>query len=280
MRNHLMIDIPRVLIVSLALSVVVIPGPAELNAQSGDNELCPEGSRWNPRGPLAPKFAEAMPDDVVACLAGGADPEAALGAAVSRTRFPAVVQLLLDAGADPNAAGALRVATEREDNVPVVRAILAALLDANADVSERYYGGAYTPLHLLLQSQPNSVVLVDLLLGAGADVNATAVDGVTPLHTAAQHATNPAVLEALLAVGAGANDERRGDVNGGTPLWIVVRRCRQNMVRPLLEYGADPNYERGLFTTLEEAERCARDAETESEGEAIVRLLRAAGATG
>ena len=152
MRNHLLIDIPRVLIVSLALAVVVIPGPAELHAQSGDNELCPEGSRWNPFGPLAPKFAEAMPDDVVACLAGGADPEAALAAAVSRTRFPAVVQLLLDAGADPNAA--LRVATEREGNVPVVRDILAALLDANADVSERYYGRAYTPLHLLLASQP------------------------------------------------------------------------------------------------------------------------------
>ena len=279
MRNHLLIDIPHVLIVSLALAVVVIPGPAELHAQSGDNELCPERGRWNPVGPLAPRFAEAMPDDVVACLAGGADPEEALEAAVSRTRFPAVVQLLLDAGADPNAAGALRVATEREGNVPVVRDILAALLNANADVSERY-GRAYTPLHLLLESQPNSVVLVDLLLGAGADVNATAVDGVTPLHTAAQHATNPAVLEALLAVGAGPNDERRGDVNGGTPLWIVVRRCRQNLVRPLLEYGADPNYERGLFTTLEVAERCARDAETESEGEAIVRLLRAAGATG
>lgn len=265
----------RVLIVSLVLWV-----PVELGAQGGSTELCPERGRWNPLGGSLVRWSEATLDDVAECLAAGADPEEALDDAVRATRFPTAVQMLLEAGADPTNTVALRHATEREDNVSVVRDILAALLDANADVSERYYGGTYTPLHLLLQNQPNSVVLVELLLGAGADANATAVDGVTPLHTAAQHTTNPAVLEALLAVGAGPNDERRGDVWGGTPLWIVVRRCRQSLVRPLLEYGADPNYERRGGTTLEAAESCARDRETEAEGRAIVRLLRAAGAAG
>ena len=280
MNDHHLTNILRVLSVSLALAGITFAVPMELRAQSGDNDLCPERGRWNSLGGSVVRWEGATLDDVAECLNAGADPEEVLNYAVEWTRFPAVVQLLLDAGANPNNTGALRNATEREDNVPVVRAIIAALLDANADASERYYGGVYTPPHLLLQSQPNSVALVDLLLGAGADANATAVDRVTPLHTAAQHTTNPGVLEALLAAGTGPNDEAQGDVWGGTPLWIAVQRCRQSLVRPLLEYGADPNYERRVRTTLQTAESCARSSETEAEGNAIVRLLRAAGATG
>ena len=94
---------------------------------------------------------------------------------------------------------------------------------------------------------------------------------VTPLHHAAEHTTNPQVLEALLAVGADPNAK----TTLGTPLHIAIDRCRQLLVRVLLEYGADPNATRGLDQTpLEVAESCSNASERDN----IVRMLREAGA--
>ncbi len=261
-------------LVALALTALAVAPAA---AQSPDNPVCdsdlPNLWKRDTRF-LEIWWNEARPVDIAECLEAGADPDAAgiLRHAAQWTSSPAVVQMLLGAGANPNPIGRVESplywAVQRTDNVTVIHGVVAALLFANADLGPDRFG--YTPLYHVLGNQPNSVALVELLLEAGADPNGS-WGPVSPLHHAAENTTNPRVLEALLAVGA---DPNAGIALGTTPLHIAIDRCRQILVRPLLEYGADPNATRGLDQTpLEVAESCSG-----SERDNIVRMLREAGA--
>ena len=72
---------------------------------------------------------------------------------------------------------------------------------------------------------------VQLLLTAGAAVDATALDGQTPLHIAAQCSQLLRVLECLLAAGA---NPRFTDRNGKSPLDLAKaehRGCLQKATR-------------------------------------------------
>lgn len=122
--------------------------------------------------------------------------------------------MLLEADSDPNNASAFPAARKREDNAPVVIDIIAALLDANADGNTVRYSGTYPPLHLLLRSQPNSVALVELLPGAGADSNARAEYAWTPLNVAARYTANPRVPEALVGCRRECRQRRPGTTSG------------------------------------------------------------------
>jgi len=79
------------------------------------------------------------------------------------------------------------------------------------------------------------VLLVDLLVDAGADVNARNHRKVTPLHMAARYGL-PLVAAALLRRGADANAR---DVNHETPLYRAANLGQPDVVRVLLENGAD-----------------------------------------
>ena len=187
-------------------------------------------------------FEKANVADVERCLKAGADPNdgAHLGwtrlhAAASVSASPAVITILVSAGADPNArdeggrtplfyavsrnlavfnalvdAGAglnveggdgstlLHFAALNEDP-----AIVARLLDIGGDPNSRGRGGQ-TPLHYAAAENQNSAVIA-ALVDAGADPNAQTEHGMTPLHFAASGNQNPEVIIVLLDVGAAAD---------------------------------------------------------------------------
>jgi cytohesin len=101
--------------------------------------------------------------------------------------------------------------------------------------------------------------VLEVLLKAGADVNAETAVGVTPLHAAAANNPSPAVLEVLLKTGADrkARDERSlvvyvsrlkagadvnaKDNNGWTPLhWAAAKNPTPAVLEVLLKAGAEP----------------------------------------
>ncbi len=86
------------------------------------------------------------------------------------------------------------------------------LIEAGARINDASRNPMHVaPLHSALAGRHAEIV--DMLLAAGADVNAVQADGYTPLHEAAQNG-DQAMAERLVA--AGANRDVRLD-NGATP---------------------------------------------------------------
>ena len=208
---------------------------------------------WRSRGAL---FAVASAELVRECLQAGADPNdprdffPAISVAARIATDPAVIDLLVEAGADPN-----------------------ALPEGNPRVLG--YRPGYTPLHMAAQWNPNPGI-VDALVAAGADLEARSAEGTTPLH-AAWGNPNPTVVQALLRSGADplardqsgrpadptgcahwntaafarhaspedfelclalGEDVQTSDGNGNTPLHLAAQFHNPAAVTTLLEAGA------------------------------------------
>jgi ankyrin repeat protein len=140
---------------------------------------------------------------------------------------------LLASGTNPNEADesgwtALHAAATR-DHVDVVRRLLAA----GADVDARSADG-FTPL---LNAASAGSDVVEALLDAGADVTAQEPrQGCRPLHRFAGYA-NPAGVELVLAAGADVDAE---DFGGATALADAAEAGCDECVEALLAAGADP----------------------------------------
>ena len=177
---------------------------------------------WN----TAEFFRTASVEDVAACLAAGADLEAATDASkftplhlVARdNENPAVLDALLATGADV-------LATDNQGWTPLHSAsgnhgsaVINAFLSAGADPPARTSGifAGLTPPHTAAWSNENLAVL-RMLMAVGADPMARTENGRTPLHFAAA-SNSGTVVEALLADGAAV--EVRDEV-GITPLWRI-----------------------------------------------------------
>ncbi len=165
-------------------------------------------------------------------------------------RFKAV-EALIAAGAKVDAASnggktPLYVAAGRhfEDN----SAVIGLLLEHGADPNARDSHGN-TPLWA--GAHPGNVKVARLLLEAGADVNNRNKHGRTPLHWAA---FTKQTDYARVLLDAGAEVDAR-DEEGRTPLRHIGGRISLETARLLLERGADPNladFERG-WTSLHDA---------------------------
>ena len=113
--------------------------------------------------------------------------------------------------------------------------MVSLLLDAGADANvQNRYG--LTPL--IQSSIYGNSEIISLLLDAGADANARTLQGDTALMNASKAGTVEGV-QALIA--AGANVEARDDQLSQTPLMWAAAFDNADIVRILVENGADVN---------------------------------------
>ena len=214
-----------------------------------DYRVLPKGVKW--ATPLAPTpeatqwplhFAVRWIEDpalIQALVDAGADVDVKnadgdtpLHAARSNRNL-AVIQALLDAGADVNAKNAdgdtlLHVVIEYNTNPAVIQ----ALVDAGADVDAKNDDGD-TPLHSAGSNE--NLAVIQALVDAGADVDAKNDDGDTPLHSAGSN-ENLAVIQALVDAGA---DVDAKNADGVTPLHAAGSNENLAVIQALMDAGAD-----------------------------------------
>ncbi len=208
-------------------------------------------------------------------LDAGADPNATLlgGESVlmtaARTGNPDVVRMLLNAGADPNATGARgqtalmwAAAQKHPDTVHL-------LVERGADVdarSESWSQLMAIPPHsdpanqqlvphgantaLLFAARVGDLESARILVAAGSDLDATDAWGVTPTVYAA-HSGFRELAEFFVDSGA---DPNIADA-GFSALHLAILRRDGELVRILLEHGADPNARLRNWTPTRRASR-------------------------
>ncbi|PSN49741.1 hypothetical protein C0J52_08481 [Blattella germanica] len=120
--------------------------------------------------------------------------------------------------------------------------VVELLINSGANVNISDYSGS-TPLHYAAAKGHQNALL--LLLHSGSTINVCDNDGNTPLHLASNNGHEECV-KALLYF-AEYNGSRLnpncGNGNGDTPLHHAARWGYENIVQILLEYGASPNVE-------------------------------------
>ena len=141
------------------------------------------------------------------------------------------------------------------------------LLHAGADVEARTRLGGHTPLHVASRSAQAAVVAA--LLEAGADATAITSTGATALHFAAGSGAAGAIA-ALLDHGADA--DVREPVWGQTPLMFAAGGARTGAIAVLLARGADPEL---AGTVVDVAARNEADREESSRRRERIAALRA-----
>jgi ankyrin repeat protein len=126
----------------------------------------------------------------------------------------------------------------------------------NSNLSDRIYlanGGWLLPRETPLSTAigTRNVGIVKLLIQYGADV-ATKESTQLPLLFKSIASNEAAILKILLDNGGDSEVNYKGTVKDGTPLMTAIKADNVEMVRYLLDYGADPNgvQQRVGFTPL------------------------------
>jgi ankyrin repeat protein len=189
--------------------------------------------------PLAAAVSQKHADAVAELIRAKADPNGSTADGypliVSAMGDAPMLKALLEGGADPNRPDLggmppLMYAVTQGPQ-PAVELLLAYKADPN--IGRPQYG--WTPL--LEAAQRDSKGIAEVLLKAGADVNAKADDGWTPLHMAVSRKQRE-VAELLLANHANPNAKMK---DGQTPLHFAVQSGQRELAELLLANKADPN---------------------------------------
>jgi ankyrin repeat protein len=167
-----------------------------------------------------------------------------------RNHEPQTVRALLDKKVDPNTRGSdggtALLWAAHWNDVESADLLIRAGADVNAANDLKV-----TPLSLACLN--GSAPLVQSLLKAGADANLAIATGETPLLTCARSGSVDAV-NALLA--AGANPNTSEPLGGQTPLMWATAEGHTGVVQALIDKGADPKaHTKNGFTPLHFAAR-------------------------
>ena len=189
---------------------------------------------------------------------------------------PTDVRRELDAGADINAQDGrgetpLYKAVSWNTDPDVVQFLLNE--GADTEIMERQWHG-YTPLHKAVVM--GNLVFSTLLLAWGAEIEAKAAYGDTPLHLASEHASDDTRLEVVrLLLDRGANLESRNEFGVTSLFKAVYSRVNDYpaALALLLERGADPT-----ATDYEDSTPLHRAAESSKASPVPVELLLGYGA--
>lgn len=177
---------------------------------------------------------------------------------------PEMVQSILDSGAEKNARDeanwtALLMASARGDPESVRR-----LVRSGADINAKNKWGQSA---LMTALRAGNKAKIDILLEAGANCNDADLDGMTPLHMAADGDLPIAVIELLIKRG-GNIDAQSGA--GLTPLMIACDRGDVEKTKVLIMNGAKSGLkDKDGSTALDWALRRADD-----NGKAAAELVR------
>ncbi|MDE2871256.1 MAG: ankyrin repeat domain-containing protein [Gemmatimonadota bacterium] len=225
------------------------PAPTSTSPPTPTQPTCDDWGKWD-------FFESASADRVHECLRAGADPnEGIIFLAARHATDPAVIDLLVAAGADPNGhsrtrtgGSPLHVAAALNPKPGIVDALVAA----GADVETRDFHDR-TPLHSAWRN-PNPAV-VQALLGSGADPLATDHHG-RPADPAGCGNWNTATFArlALLAdfercLAEEGQDVHARDKDGNTILHHAVENPDGAVVALLLQAGAEVNARNADGTT-------------------------------
>ena len=152
-----------------------------------------------------------------------------------------IIKELLKAGLDPNTQDGYNFKqplqyAAERGNIELVQILLVAGADINAAAADNYGRTA-----LQTAAEQGNIELVHILLAAGADVNAAAADiwGRTALQAAAGKG-NIELVHVLLAAGADVNGAA-ADNYGRTALQAAAGQGNIELVHVLLAAGADVN---------------------------------------
>jgi ankyrin repeat protein len=199
-------------------------------------------------GPFAPLFLavnQRHADAVAELLRARADfnlpaPNGAPLTAYALGDIP-TLKALLEGGADANVripgGTPLLLQAVLEKNQPAVELLLAHKADVNAEgpaFNNEAQSAIWTPLHAAATYGPKAIA--ELLLKAGADVNARDKVGDTPLHLAVVNGQRE-LAELLLANKA---DPNARDNKGQTPLDFAKSQAQANLPRPAMPLPGMP----------------------------------------
>ena len=224
-------------------------GDADPAAPDANEVTCPPG--WG----TPSFFRTATPAHIAACIEAGEsirattpeDGETLLHLAGAYSDDPAVIRALIEAGARPGARNnrdhtVLCFAVVHNENPGVIQALLDG--GSRADELCRYsadplgnYPPGVTPLHLAAWHNPNPDV-AEVLIRAGADLEARPGLGGTPLCFAARYQDTPGMVELLVRSGA--------ETGGAVP--CAAGNENPEIIRTLIAAGA--SLSRGLHSSI------------------------------
>lgn len=166
------------------------------------------------------------------------------------------IQLLLSRGADINqvctpGSGTALTNAIKCGNIAITRLLLRNGADPNVwdgcarDLAVQVSG---TALHVAAAQEPANEVWVEMLLENGAEVNARDQHRRTALHIACLRESDPCmVVKQLLKAGIDINafcEEHQ------TALWVAVFRRSEELVKLLLDSGANPSIPNNLGSSV------------------------------